>query len=143
MKLIFILLTAYTLYLMRCKESFSSTYEKKADKHPFWMIYLIGIVLTFFIHTGSGLTYLLRSYSVWLESMAIIPQMILKINHVSYRKVMRIYICLLVLYKFFYLILWVYKLWNNYNIDYCAVAGGILQLVLYMECVYKISKPKK
>ena len=143
MKIFFILLTSYTLYLIRCKKQFSETYEKKDDRHPIWTIYLTGIILTFFIHSGTSFTELLWSYSIWIEAMTIIPQMNMKISHVSYRKVMKIYIFLLALYKFLYLILWGYKIVYDYPVHYCAVAGGILQLILYVDCVYKVRKPKK
>lgn len=50
MKILFISITAYTIYLMRFKKPYSLSYDKPADSFPHFYLYIAAGVLTLIIH---------------------------------------------------------------------------------------------
>ena len=78
MKIFFISSTGLIIYLMRYKKPFCTTYDALGDQFPHLKILLpIAAVLTAICHSGTSPWELVWSYSLWLESLAFIPQIIM------------------------------------------------------------------
>jgi ER lumen protein retaining receptor len=75
MKLVFIVLTGYTMYLMRVKKPFSLSYDKESDTFPHYYIYLAALLMAVLIHKSLNPMDFLWSFSIWLEALAILPQL--------------------------------------------------------------------
>ena len=71
------------------------------------------VVLTAIVHSGTTPWELAWSFSLWLEALAFIPQiwMLNKIRIVE--NITSHYVAALGLYRFFYIVNWVYR----YNLD--------------------------
>ena len=78
MKIFFISATGIIIYLMRYKKPFCTTYDALGDQFPHLKILLpAAFVLTAICHSGTNWWELVWSYSLWLESLAFIPQIIM------------------------------------------------------------------
>ena len=66
MKIMFIALTAYTLYLMRIKKPYCLSYDREADSFPHYYLYLASLVLAVIIHKSLNPIDFVWSFSVWL-----------------------------------------------------------------------------
>ena len=78
MKIFFITATGLIIYLMRYKKPFCTTYDALGDQLPHLKILLpSAAVLCAICHSGTNWWELVWSYSLWLESLAFIPQIIM------------------------------------------------------------------
>ena len=138
MKIIFISFTLLIIYLMRQKQPICSTYNPDDDNLPHKYIYLFSFIMAIFIHRGSLFDFFefLWSFSQWLESMAIIPQINVLQTNKSADSFTFHYIATLGSYRFIYILWWIYK----YSVDgsYCftTIIAGVVQVVLYLDFYY-------
>eukprot|EP01069_Polyplicarium_translucidae_P012939 Polyplicarium_translucidae@DN667_c0_g1_i1.p1 len=78
MKIVFICSTTYLIYLMRFKPPVSTTYDRTADSFSYHKFLLPPAVILALVSTENyGPTEVLWTFSIWLESVAILPQLIL------------------------------------------------------------------
>ena len=85
-KIVFITATAYIISLIKFKKPYSFGYDGKTDSFNHYLfLYPPVLVITILFHLGNPTSYLTYEYfwsfSVWLESVAIIPQL-----YIVYRK---------------------------------------------------------
>merc|ERR1719401_3300658 len=78
MKIVFITSTVYLIYLMRVKPPISTTYERSNDSFPYELYilgpcFLLGIITT----EEYSIPEVLWTTSIWLESVSMIPQLVL------------------------------------------------------------------
>ena len=74
MKIFYILATALTIYLMRVRKPFCSTYDSLSDSFPHFITLLpAAIVMTVVCHIGTDWWELILSFSLWLEAVAFVP----------------------------------------------------------------------
>jgi ER lumen protein retaining receptor len=107
MKLFFIGATAFIIYLMRVKKPFCSTYDALGDSFPHWQYLLpAALVLTLLVHRDTDLWDYVWSYSLWLESLAFIPQIVMLNKIRVIENLTSHYVACLGLYRFFYILNW-------------------------------------
>lgn len=75
MKMIFISATGYTIYLMKFKKPYNLSYDKESDTLPHYYIYGAALLLAVIIHKSLNPLDFLWSFSMWLEALAILPQL--------------------------------------------------------------------
>ena len=73
-KIMLILVTMYTAYLIKFERPYLLTYNKKSDVFPHYCLYGVALVLTMIVHKSWLPIQLLWNYSIWLESLAVLPQ---------------------------------------------------------------------
>ena len=137
MKLLFIGASIFILYLMHFKDPFKSTYDRK-NEDTFPHVYLIpfAIIMTLLINKSYSLWGLVWSFSLWLESVAVFPQIsiIAKTNGVFTYTAH--YLAALGSYRFFYVLLWIYRYIKYGRILWVSIFSGILQVLLYADFFY-------
>ena len=137
MKLLFIGASVFILYLMHCQVPFKSTYDRKnEDTFPHQYLIPFAIIMTLLINKSYSLWGLTWSFSLWLESVAVFPQIsiIAKTNGVfSYTAH---YLAALGSYRFFYILLWIYRYIKFGRVLWVSVFSGILQVLLYADFFY-------
>ena len=137
MKLLFIGASIFILYLMHFKDPFKSTYDRK-NEDTFPHVYLIpfAIIMTLLINKSYSLWGLVWSFSLWLESVAVFPQIsiIAKTNGVFTYTAH--YLAALGSYRFFYVLLWIYRYIKYGRVLWVSVFSGILQVLLYADFFY-------
>eukprot|EP01129_Flabellula_baltica_P005679 TRINITY_DN2070_c0_g1_i1.p1 TRINITY_DN2070_c0_g1~~TRINITY_DN2070_c0_g1_i1.p1 ORF type:complete len:156 (-),score=29.43 TRINITY_DN2070_c0_g1_i1:16-483(-) len=139
MKLIFIGATVAVIYLMMKK--YKKTYAKEEDN--FNVLYLIVPSLVtgalFNIHQITNITEILWAFSVFLEAVAIFPQIILIKNMEGVVEGLTShYIICLGGYRFLYLVNWIYRFITEYPnyIQYTIWIAGLIQAAVYSDLFY-------
>ena len=144
MKILFISASAFIIYLMRYSKRYSLTYDRiKEDNFPHIYLIPFALCMTLLIHkdwTWWGLTW---SFSLWLESVAVFPQItiITKTNEIMAYTAH--YLAALGSYRFFYIILWAYRYIQLATISWVSVFSGTLQVLLYADFFYLYCKHYK
>ena len=77
-KIFYFSATLFIIYLIRMKSPYCDKYKSSRDdfKH-YYIIYPAALIMTLFIHTRSELIDLLWCYSLWLDGVAFVPQIII------------------------------------------------------------------
>ncbi len=106
MKILFIGITAYTIYLMKIKKPFSLSYDKDSDSFPHYYVYLAALLMAVIIHKSLNPLDFLWSFSIWLEAFAILPQLFMINKLKDIENITAHYILFLGLYRIFYVFHW-------------------------------------
>ena len=137
MKILFIGASAFILYLMHFKEDFKKTYDRKGeDTFPHLYLILFALIMTLIIHKNFTLWGLIWSFSLWLESVAVFPQISIIANTDGVFTYTAHYLASLGLYRFFYILLWIYRYIKEGRVLWVSVLSGILQVLLYTDFFY-------
>ncbi|XP_051912297.1 ER lumen protein-retaining receptor-like [Hippocampus zosterae] len=134
MKILFLGMTGMTFYLIRFKRPYCSSYSPQADSFPFWVLYGVAFFLT--LLSNSSLLGWARSYSIWLESFAIIPQLTILRKTKEVDSLTGQYILMLGLYRALYVVHWFYAFFAYDMLIWVNILGGSLQTALYLDFCY-------
>ncbi|KAI5959423.1 erd2 [Candida pseudojiufengensis] len=145
LKIIFIASSIYTVYVMIYK--YQKTITNHVDTFP--VKYLIGgavIASLIFTHkyTPSEIVW---SFSLWLEAVAILPQLYILQRTGEAENITTHYIFALGLYRALYIPNWIYRYFVEGHFDFVSVLSGLLQTAIYSDFFYiyynKVLKGKK
>ena len=106
MKIFFILSTGLLIYLMRYKVPFCTTYDSLGDQFPHWALLPVALVLTCILNTGWTTWTFCWSFSLWLEAIAFVPQIVMLHKMRVIENLTSHYVACLGLYRFFYILNW-------------------------------------
>lgn len=126
----------YAIWLMTSK--FRPT-RSPATVDTFKVQYLIGssALMALIFHLRFNVTELLWSFSIWLESVAILPQLFMIQRTGKAESMTTHYIFALGIYRVFYLLNWIYRgLFTSKPGDWISIVGGIVQALLYSDFFY-------
>lgn len=88
------------------------------------------------IHTRWEAFELIWSYSVWLESFAIMPQLYLLRKLGEVENITSNYVVALGLYRLFYILNWIYLYFAENTICWTSLLAGLVQTLLYGDFFY-------
>lgn len=135
MKLLFIGSSLYTLYLMNEKKRDKSDSAASIDTFP--VEYLLGgsFVLALIMPTEGRYTIvdILWTFSLWLESGAILPQLFMLQRTGSAESMTVNYILALGVYRAFYLLNWLYRYIFDDWLSLVSVLAGLVQTAVYSD----------
>ncbi|ESK97233.1 hdel sequence binding protein [Moniliophthora roreri MCA 2997] len=134
MKLFFIGSSCYTLYLM--KGRFRPTHDPSID--TFRIEYLLGpcFILGLIFNYSFSFTEILWSFSIFLESVAILPQLFMLQRTGEAEAITTHYLAALGIYRALYIPNWIYRYFTEGVVDPIAVTAGIVQTGLYLDFFY-------
>ncbi|GAA5980039.1 hypothetical protein JCM10908_001508 [Rhodotorula pacifica] len=134
MKIFFISSSAYVLYLMKSK--YRPTQDPAID--TFRLEYIIGpsILLGLIFNYKFSVTEILWSFSIFLEAVAILPQLFMLSRTGEAETITTHYLFALGAYRALYIPNWVYRYFTEDKIDLIAVIAGIVQTALYSDFFY-------
>jgi len=134
MKLFFIASSCYILYLMKIQ--FRPTQDPAID--TFRIEYLLGpsFVLSLIFNYKLSLMEVLWSFSIFLESVAILPQLFMLQRTGEAETITTHYLAALGAYRALYIPNWIYRYWTEGIVDPIAVTAGIVQTGLYLDFFY-------
>ncbi|KAK9709130.1 endoplasmic reticulum retention protein [Basidiobolus ranarum] len=145
MKIFFLVSSFYILYVMRTK--FAATYSATQDS--FRLEYLIGpaALSAFFLTEAYTFSEIMWTFSLALESVAILPQLYMLSTTGEAETITTHYLGALGGYRALYLVNWIYRyLFDNY-FKFVPVLAGIIQTALYLDFFYiyvtKVLRGKK
>jgi len=85
---------------------------------------------------------ILWSASIWLEAVAITPQLVLLAKMREVENLTSHYVAAMGFYRLFYILNWIWKYLVDSQVDVVAVLGGVIQTVLYVDFFYYYSMSK-
>jgi len=134
MKIFFIASTAYVIFLMRVR--FRPTNDPSID--TFKIEYLLGPCLLLGIIFKYEWTVIetLWSFSIWLESVAILPQLFMLQRTGEAETITTHYLAALGAYRALYIPNWIYRYYAEDYIDPISVVAGLVQTGLYVDFFY-------
>lgn len=145
MKIIFIVASLATVFLMYVK--FKATYDHNHDTFRIEFLLLPALVLALLINHELSFMEVLWTFSIYLESVAILPQLFLVSKTGEAESITSHYLFALGSYRGLYLFNWVYRYYAEDHYDLIAIVAGLVQTVLYCDFFYlyitKVLKGKK
>lgn len=149
MKVFYICSTALAIYMIRCRLSdgcdTSRPYDPEQDSFQHVKYVILPVILaTILAEIGwpsspySYVMAVLWSFSIFLESVAMLPQLVLVWRDRRVERWAGFYIFSMGLYRIFYILNWIYRAHTerNYRHHYQVYFCGVLQSVLYSDFFY-------
>ncbi len=133
MKIFFIASSIYAVYLLK---KYSSEIKENADIFPVQYLLLGTAVCALLFHSSFSPIELLWSYSLWLESVAILPQLFLLESKGESELLTIHYIFALGLYRALYIPNWFYRYFTEGRLDKLSIVTGIIQTLVYSDFFY-------
>ncbi|XP_008550881.1 ER lumen protein-retaining receptor [Microplitis demolitor] len=145
MKVIFIAASYATIFLMYVK--FKATYDHNHDSFRIEFLLLPTLILAVFINHEFSPLEILWTFSIYLESVAILPQLFLVSKTGEAESITSHYLFALGSYRGLYIFNWIYRYYAESHYDLIAIIAGVVQTVLYCDFFYlyitKVLKGKK
>ncbi|TVY81861.1 ER lumen protein-retaining receptor [Lachnellula suecica] len=144
-KILFLCSSGYTIYLMTT--AYRPTTDPGLDTIKVQYILLFSAVLGAlfpYYYTPYEMTW---AFSIWLESVAIIPQLVMVQRTGEAETITAHYLFALGVYRALYIPNWIWRYWAEGHSDWISVVAGILQTLLYADFFWiyytKVMKGKK
>jgi len=136
MKLFFIGSSTYILYLMKVR--FKPTNDPSID--TFRIEYVLGpsIVLALIFNHGFTFVEILWAFSIYLEAVAILPQLFILQRTGEAETITTHYLAALGAYRALYIPNWIYRYTTESQLSFDPIAfvAGIVQTALYVDFFY-------
>jgi ER lumen protein retaining receptor len=145
MKIVYIFSTAAIIYTIRYQEPIKTTYDKGQDSFLHWKFAAApSAVLAVIVHlSGSGMSgfsvqELLWTFSIILESIAIVPQLVVLQRYGEVENLTGNYVFFLGSYRALYILNWVYRSQTEprYRHHWLTYICGAIQTILYADFFY-------
>nr|CAD2133899.1 unnamed protein product [Meloidogyne enterolobii] len=134
MKLFFISSSVATVYFIYQK--FRATFDRNHDTCRIEFLVLPSFVLALLINHDFSFFEVLWTFSIYLESVAIMPQLFMLSKTGSAETITAHYLFALGIYRGLYILNWVYRYYMEDFLDIIALVAGIVQTVLYADFFY-------
>jgi ER lumen protein retaining receptor len=145
MKVFFLAASIGTCYLMYLK--FKATYDHNHDTFRVEFILLPTAILSLVLNHEFSVMEVLWTFSIYLESLAILPQLFMVTKTGEAESITSHYLFALGLYRGLYILNWVYRYYVEGFYDIIAIVAGCVQTFLYCDFFYlyitKVLKGKK
>ncbi|OJD15143.1 hypothetical protein AJ78_04568 [Emergomyces pasteurianus Ep9510] len=130
-KLLFISSSAYTIYLM--VNDYKPTHDPNID--TFKVQYLLGAsaVLGILFPPRYEFAEILWAFSIWLESVAILPQLFMLQRTGEADTITTHYLFALGIYRALYIPNWIYRYFADGFFEPISVVAGVIQTILYSD----------
>jgi len=134
MKIFFISSAAATVYLMYFK--FKATYDGNHD--TFRIEFLLGpaALLAIVLNHEFSVMEILWTFSIYLESVAILPQLFMVSKTGEAETITSHYLFALGSYRGLYILNWLFRYYYETFYDIIAIVAGVVQTVLYCDFFY-------
>jgi len=150
MKVLYIVTTASVINTIRFREPIASTYDRTQDSFLHWKFAVLPCVII------AGITHLLQAnkiydiidllwtFSIYLESIAILPQLIVLQRYREVENLTGNYIFFMGAYRALYILNWIYRARHEpyYQHHFVVYFCGVLQTLLYVDFFYYYVKSK-
>ncbi|KAK9887764.1 hypothetical protein WA026_000079 [Henosepilachna vigintioctopunctata] len=145
MKVVFLIASFATVYLIYVK--FKATYDHNHDTFRVEFLILPAFILALIINNEYSPFEISWTFSIYLESVAILPQLFMVSKTGEAESITSHYLFALGSYRGLYILNWIYRyVTENYH-DLIAIVAGFVQTVLYCDFFYlyitKVLKGKK
>mmetsp|Transcript_3622 Transcript_3622/g.13112 ORF Transcript_3622/g.13112 Transcript_3622/m.13112 type:complete len:207 (-) Transcript_3622:87-707(-) len=137
MKLIFIASSFCIIWYMRLHRIVSQTYDKEQDTFRITFLVVPSFVLAMVLNHEFTVTEVLWTFSIYLEAVAILPQLVLLQRTCNVDTLTGNYVFLLGSYRTLYIMNWVYRFVAEPGYRQWIVwISGLIQTGLYCDFFY-------
>ncbi|KAF8379000.1 hypothetical protein HHK36_028427 [Tetracentron sinense] len=145
MKLVFIGSSISIVWYMRYHKVVKQTYNKDQDTFRHYVLTLPCLVLALLIHRDFTVIEVLWTFSLYLEAVAIFPQLVLLQRSRNIDNLTGNYVFLLGAYRALYLLNWIYRFFmeEKHLVRWIPWVSGIVQTALYADFFYYYIKSWK
>ncbi|KAL6357335.1 hypothetical protein LRP88_07493 [Fusarium phalaenopsidis] len=146
-KLLFLGSQGYIIYLMT--NAYKPTNDPNVDTFRVQYLLAGAAVLAIAFPYYYTFSEILWAFSIWLEAVAILPQLFMLQRTGEAETITTHYLFALGSYRALYIPNWIYRYFSepNHKVDYIAIIAGIIQTILYSDFFYiyytKVLKGKK
>lgn len=146
-KILFISSQGYIIYLMTTK--YKPTVDPGLDTFRVQYLLAGAAVLALLIPYKYTFSEILWAFSIWLESVAILPQLFMLQRTGEAEVITTHYLFALGIYRTLYIPNWIYRYFMepNHQVDWIAIVAGLVQTILYSDFFWiyynKVLKGKK
>ncbi|XP_041033446.1 ER lumen protein-retaining receptor 3 [Cetorhinus maximus] len=134
MKIIFLLCAYVTVYLIYMK--YSSTFDRENDTFRVEFILVPVAGLSFLVNHDYTPLEILWTFSIYLESVTILPQLFMITKTGEAETITTHYLFFLGLYRALYLANWIWRYHTEGFFDQIAVVAGVVQTIFYCDFFY-------
>lgn len=134
MKVIFLATSFATLYLMYVR--FKATYDHNHDTFRIEFLLVPTVILSLLINHDYAPLEVLWTFSIYLEAVAILPQLFMVSKTGEAESITSHYLFALGSYRALYIFNWVYRYYAEGFYDLIAIVAGVVQTVLYCDFFY-------
>ncbi|KAL3483729.1 ER lumen protein retaining receptor [Aspergillus germanicus] len=144
-KLLFIGSSGYIIYLML--NDYRPTHDPNTDTFKVQYLLASSAILALVFPHDYSISEILWTFSIWLESVAILPQLFMLQRTGEADTITTHYLFALGLYRALYIPNWIYRYLSEGHFQPVPVIAGIVQTLLYSDFFYiyytKIMKGRK
>ncbi|XP_030066525.1 ER lumen protein-retaining receptor 3 [Microcaecilia unicolor] len=145
MKVIYLLCSYITIYVIYGK--LRKTYDSENDTFRLEFLLIPVIGLSFLENYDFATLELLWTFSIYLEAVAILPQLFMISKTGEAETITTHYLFFLGLYRALYLANWIWRYHTENIYDQIAIVSGVVQTIFYCDFFYlyvtKVLKGKK
>merc|ERR1719296_666527 len=145
MKLFSLTSSIGTVYLMYVK--FKATYDSNHDTFRIEFLLIPSAILALLLNHEYSVMEILWTFSIYLESVAILPQLFMVQKTGEAESITSHYLFALGSYRGLYILNWIYRFYFEGFYDIIAIIAGCIQTILYCDFFYlyitKVLKGKK
>jgi len=144
MKLVFLGTSFWILYLMRYDKIVKVTYDREQDTFRHHFLVIPCSVLAILIHNAWTPFEIIWTFSIYLEAVAILPQLVLLQRTQNIDNLTGNYVFLLGSYRGMYILNWIYRYFTETHYkQWIAWISGLVQTILYIDFFYYYLKSWK
>ncbi|CAN0210709.1 ER lumen protein-retaining receptor 1 [Petromyzon marinus] len=145
MKVIYIGCSYATVWMIYSK--FKATYDSNHDTFRVEFLVLPVALLSLVVNHDYSVVEILWTFSIYLESVAILPQLFMVSKTGEAETITSHYLFALGVYRTLYLFNWIWRYFAEGFFDLIAIVAGLVQTILYCDFFYlyitKVLKGKK
>lgn len=123
--------TCYLIYM-----KFKATYDHNHDTFRCEFLIAPAVVLALLINHEFSFLEILWTFSIYLESVAILPQLFMVSKTGEAETITSHYLFALGSYRGLYILNWIYRYATEDTYDLIAIVAGVVQTVLYCDFFY-------
>ncbi|XP_074584480.1 ER lumen protein-retaining receptor-like isoform X1 [Curcuma longa] len=137
MKVVFLGTSICIVWYMRYHKVVRQTYNKNEDTFRHFFLLVPCFVLALLIHHSFTIIEILWTFSIYLEAVAILPQLVLLQRSRNIDNLTGNYVFFLGAYRALYLLNWMYRFFTeNHQFRWIPWLSGLVQTALYADFFY-------
>jgi len=115
---------------------FKATYDKIHDTFRVEFLIIPAVILAVLVNHDFEVLEILWTFSIYLESVAILPQLFMVSKTGEAESITSHYLFALGAYRALYIFNWIYRYYTEGFYDLIAIFAGIIQTILYCDFFY-------
>ncbi|XP_065879339.1 ER lumen protein-retaining receptor A-like [Euphorbia lathyris] len=137
MKVVFIVSSLAIVWCMRRHRMVKRTYDKQLDTFRHYFLIAACLGLAIFLHEKLTIREIFWAFSIYMEAVAILPQLVLLQRSGNVDNLTGQYVFLLGAYRAFYILNWIYRYLTETHFNrWISCVSGLVQTALYADFFY-------